>query len=120
MFRRLLIAAAVAASLGSVSLSSAAATWARVAPPEPRVEAAPQERRGHVWVPGYWDWRRNHHVWVSGKWVRERRGYRYREPVWQERDGRWHLERGRWARRDRDGDGVPNRADRRPNDPTRR
>jgi hypothetical protein len=30
------------------------------------------------------------------------------------------MEQGRWHRGDRDGDGVPNRMDRAPNDPTRR
>jgi hypothetical protein len=33
-----------------------------------------------------------------------------------ERDGRWVLERRRW---DRDGDGVPNRLDARPDNPNR-
>ena len=35
---------------------------------------------------------------------------------WRERGGRWEYDRGRW---DRDGDGVPNRYDRRPNNPYR-
>lgn len=87
------------------------------APPPPRREAVPQARRGQVWVPGYWDWRGNRHVWVKGHWEKARPGYRYREPRWQQRDGRWEIQRGGW---DRDGDGVPNRYDDRPNNPYRR
>jgi hypothetical protein len=51
--------------------------------------------------------------------VRERRGYRYAEPRWVERGGRWYQERGRWARGDYDRDGVPNRYDSAPNNPRR-
>ena len=76
-------------------------------------------RRGYVWVPGYWNWRGQRHVWTKGTWMRARNGYVYRAPTWQERDGRWFQERGRWPRNDRDGDGVPNRQDRRPDDPRR-
>lgn len=86
------------------------------APPLPRHEAVPRARRGQVWSPGYWDWRGRRYVWVPGTWVKARPGYRYREPHWVERDGRWELRRGGW---DRDGDGVPNRNDSRPNNPYR-
>lgn len=86
------------------------------APPPPRHEAVPRARRGQVWSPGYWDWRGRRYVWVPGTWVKARPGYRYREPHWVERDGHWELRRGGW---DRDGDGVPNRHDSRPNNPYR-
>jgi len=56
---------------------------------------------------------------VNGHWERERHGYRYVEPRWSQHDNRWTLERGGWMR-DRDGDGVPNRADRAPDNPYRR
>jgi hypothetical protein len=49
-------------------------------------------------------------------WVRARPGYAYRPPEWRERDGRWEYRRGYW---DRDRDGVPNRYDRRPDNPNR-
>lgn len=119
MIRKLVLAATVAASLGGVALPASAVVYVQIAPPAPQVEVVPAPRRGYVWVPGYWDWRRNHHVWVAGSWVRERPGYAYHAPQWQERNGRWYMERGRWARGDRDGDGTPNRMDRRPNDPRR-
>ena len=122
--KKLLVSAFLAAGLiGAVALpvSSEAAREIRVevAPPPPRDEAVPRPRRGHVWAPGHWQWnaKRHRHVWVKGHWERERRGYVYRAPEWTERDGRWVYRSSRW---DRDGDGVPDRRDRRPDDPTRR
>ena len=84
-----------------------------------------------VWDPGHWEWRGNRHVWVDGRWLKERPGYRYREARWVERGGRWEMRPGGWerddrrdnrrggGRGDRDGDGVPNRYDDRPNNPHR-
>lgn len=118
MVRKVLIAALIAASLGSVSLPVAAAVYVQVAPPAARVEAVPAPRHGYIWAPGYWDWNGRRYNWVSGNWVRTRPGYRYASPVWVARNGRWYKEGGRWAR-DRDRDGVPNRFDRHPNNPNR-
>lgn len=96
--------------------------YVNVAPPAERYERVPEARRGYVWSPGYWDYRRDKHVWVKGSSVRERNGFAYEPNRWVERDGRWNLERSRWnkSRRDNDGDGVPNNRDSRPNDPNRR
>ena len=121
-FRKSLLVAMCAATMGAASLPlpvSAATVYLDVAPPAPRVEVTPAPRAGHVWVPGYWDVRGHRHVWRRGHWERERHGYRYMEPRWSQHGGRWHLERGRWARGDRDGDGVPNAIDRRPNNPNK-
>jgi hypothetical protein len=135
MMKKILLGTMVAAtfSVGSVSVATAD-VFVRVAPPPPRTEVVPAPRRGYVWVPGYWDYRAGRHFWVQGTWVRERHGYRYAEPRWHERDGRWVLERGHWSRgggdrdhdgvpnrydRDRDNDGVPNRYDSNPNNPRR-
>lgn len=100
------------------------------APPPPRHEAMPHPRRGHVWQAGHWEWRGNRHRWVPGHWVQARPGYRYRQPQWEQHNGRWEMQRGGWDRdgdgipnrrdRDRDGDGVPNRYDERPDNPYRR
>lgn len=135
MMKKILIAAALAGSLGSFALpATSAIVVVRQAPPEPRSEQMPQHRRGYVWAPGYWDWKRNRHVWVRGAWVRERKGYVYNAPTWEERDGRWYKQSASWVRgsrdndgdgvrnrndRDRDGDGVRNRDDRRPDNPVR-
>lgn len=86
-------------------------------PPPPRYERAPAARRGMVWSQGHWEWRGRRHVWVPGQWVRVRHGHHYVQPRWhQQRNGHWTYAGGRW---DRDGDGVPNRYDRRPHNPHR-
>jgi hypothetical protein len=113
MLKKLLIATLVAGSFGSVALPAAAEVIVvRQAPPALRAERVPEARRGYTWVPGHWEWKRNHHTWVRGTWVRDRRGYVYNQPTWAERDGRWEMSRGSWVRGDRDRDGVPNRMDR--------
>ena len=87
------------------------------APPPPRYESMPRARRGQVWVAGHWEWRGRRHVWAPGHWVQARRGHHYRQPQWEQNNGHWEMRSGRW---DRDGDGVPNRYDRRPDNPYRR
>jgi hypothetical protein len=118
MFRKLILAAVLAGSFAAIATPAAAQR--RTAPPEARTEATPEERRGYQWVAGHYEWRDSRYRWIAGHYVRERRGHRYNQAVWVERDGRWYLQRGSWQRRgDRDGDGVPNRDDRRPNNPNR-
>jgi hypothetical protein len=120
--KKLLLAAMAASAFGAVALpqvASAEVVIVRTAPPAPRDEVVPAARRGYVWTPGYWNWNGHRYVWARGKYVRERTGYHYREPNWVENNGRWEFRRGQWARGDRDGDGVPNRYDDRPNDPNR-
>ena len=119
-----LMAAFCLASLAGISAPMAATAavgiYLNVAPPEPRYEAVPAPRRGYLWVPGYWNARSNHHVWQAGHWERERRGYHYAQPTWTQRDNRWEFQRGGWSKGDADRDGVPNGADRAPNNPNRR
>ena len=105
---------------------SAPKSWWSTRPRGARHEAVPGARRGYDWVPGYWDWNGRRHVWVSGHWERDRPGYAYQRPEWRRDAKGWYLERGGWrhgervaARRDRDGDGVPNRYDQRPRNPNR-
>lgn len=119
MIRKLILAATLAASFGGITTPASAQRYVREAPPPPRVEAIPEARRGHVWSTGHWEWRNNRHRWIAGNWIRERRGHRYSQPQWVERDGRWAMVRGNWRRSDRDGDGVPNRVDRAPDNPRR-
>jgi len=88
-------------------------------PPAPRYEVIPAPRAGYIWTGGHWQWQRDRHVWVAGNWQAERAGYHYSQPQWVERKGGggWNYRSSRW---DKDGDGVPDSKDRRPNDPTRR
>lgn len=100
--RKMLFGALIASSLYVVPMPAAAQVgfYIDVAPPPVRHEHVPVHRSGHVWVPGYWDWRGHHHVWVAGHYIRERPGYVYYAPRWEQRDGHWFLERERWHRGD--------------------
>ncbi len=122
-FRKSLLAVLIATSLGSISVPTLAradvGVYFNAPPPAVRHEVVPAARRGYLWVPGYWDHRGKKHVWRTGHWERQRVGHHYVEPRWVERDNRWFLERGRWNRGDRDGDGVPNYRDRQPDNPRR-
>ena len=119
MIRKTIVAAVLAASFAGIATSAAAAIYVTVAPPESRVENVPAPRHGNVWVAGHYEYRNHKYHWVKGTWVKERHGYTYHQPKWEERDGRWAYEHRGWQRGDRDGDGVPNSRDRRPDDPRR-
>ncbi len=126
MFKKILLAALIGATFAVVPVASSAQTRTiviREAPPPPRDETRPPQRRGSEWAPGHWQWRGGKHVWVQGRYIRERRGSHWVPDRWVERNGRWTLVRGHWQRgmrnRDRDGDGVRNRDDARPNNPNR-
>jgi len=89
------------------------------APPALRREAVPAARRGYEWIPGYWNWTGRKYTWVKGHYEKVRRGYVYARPEWRQGDNGWTLQRGGWRAGDRDGDGVRNRDDARPNNPNR-
>lgn len=118
----LVVGVAALLSLGTVTIPTIAQAQPSIhlqigqAPPPPRYERMPAPRRGQVWAPGHYEPRGRGHVWVNGSWMRARPGYAYRQPEWRERNGRWEQRRGGW---DRDRDGVPNRYDRRPDNPYR-
>lgn len=128
--RKLLLGALAAAAIGVMPLPSLADTgiYVDIAPPSPRYEVEPAPRAGFVWVPGFWDWRGHRHVWVKGRFEREHHGMYWHPNRWVQHEGRWSLEHGHWDRErfaenerrgDRDGDGVPNRFDRAPDNPYR-
>jgi hypothetical protein len=116
LMKKTLLAFLVTSAFGAISVPAQAEIIVQVAPPPLRYEVTPEPRRGYVWESGHWRWNGRRHVWVSGHWVRSRPGYVFSEPRWVERDGRWEYQARRW---DRDGDGVPNRLDSRPNNPYR-
>jgi hypothetical protein len=68
------------------------------APPAPIYERVPGPRHGHVWAPGFWEWRGHRHAWVPGHYVVARPGYVYAAPSWHHRGGRWVMEPSRWNR----------------------
>jgi hypothetical protein len=120
--KRILCATAIAlASTAAVLPAQASArdVVVRVAPPPPRTEVVPAARHGYEWAPGYWNWNGHRHVWMRGHWERVRPGYVWHRPEWRHGDRGWELDRGGWRHGDRDGDGVPNRVDRRPDNPNR-
>lgn len=119
MIRKLIAAGLAAASLGAVIPAYSATVIIKNAPPPPRAETVPAARPGWVWREGHWEWRGNKHHWVKGNWVKVRKGYHYTQPAWVEENGRWRYNAGAWRRGDRDGDGVPNAVDRRPNNPNK-
>jgi hypothetical protein len=135
--KRILIAAAAAIAVSSAAFIPATASAAgdvivvHTQPPAPRHEVVPGARRGYEWAPGYWNWNGRRYVWTSGHWERARPGYAYARPVWSQGKDGWQLDRGGWRHgdradgrgdgpRDNDHDGVPNRVDDHPNNPTRR
>jgi len=69
-----------------------------VAPPPPPVEVVPAPRVGYVWAPGYYNWEGHRHIWVRGHWIRAHRHHHWVADRWEDRDGRWHRERGHWDR----------------------
>ena len=123
MMKRILFAAMMTTSVVCTAVpASATATanvYIQVAPPALRVETVPAPRHGYVWAPGYWNSHHNKYVWTSGRWMRERPGYQYHGSTWTEHDGHWSMQHGKWARSDRDHDGVPDRVDGHPDNPRR-
>jgi hypothetical protein len=89
------------------------------APPPLRHEVVPPARHGYEWAPGYWNWNGHRYEWARGYWERARTGYVFHRPNYRQGDHGAEYDRGGWRRGDRDGDGVPNRIDRRPDNPNR-
>jgi hypothetical protein len=110
------------------------------APPAPMYEPVPAPREGLIWAPGHYTWDNGRYVWQSGRWIASRPGFAWQAAHWEQRaDGSWYLVGGHWVQTDhyaaaafpddprdyrgpfadRDGDGVINRDDRFPRDPTR-
>ena len=106
--KKLILSTALAATLGGAAFlplpAMADTIIVRMAPPAPRHEVVPAPRDGYAWVPR---WRFNRGGWMHGERA---------DRVMHDRDGDGVPNR---ADRDRDGDGVPNRADARPNNPNR-
>ena len=83
----------------------------------PHPEAVPRARPGHFWVAGHWQHRGPRAVWQPGHWERSRAAAH--RPHYRAPHHNGHYSKPQASRRDRDGDGVPNRHDQRPNNPYR-
>jgi hypothetical protein len=98
MNRKLLLAAAVAATFTAFSLPSyAEEQYVNVNPPARRAETY-QARAGHVWAPGSWQYRDGKHEWVPGRHIPEQKGYKYEADRWVKHDNeKWTYQRGGWS-----------------------
>ena len=106
--RFVLAAAALAAAGALFPAHSQSVRYAGIQPPPPpRQDRLTPAERGKVWIPGYWDWKRETYVWIPGRWEPARPGMHWREPVWVKApDGRWALHRGAWVRGPRPREGA--------------
>jgi hypothetical protein len=71
-----------------------------VQPPAPMAEEAGVPREGYIWAPGYYDYAQNKHNWHKGHYVRERKGYTYVAPRWENQNGHWSLYSENWVKDD--------------------
>jgi hypothetical protein len=65
-------------------------------PPPPINEMVPMMPPGYVWAPGYWAWNHDSHIWVRGRSMMQRTGYRWEPDRWEQRDGIYSRQVGRW------------------------
>ena len=72
-----------------------------LAPPAAQIETVPALAPGQTWAPGYWGWNGDRYVWVRGRPIAQRTGYRWDPDRWENRNGSYYRESGRWTR---DGD----------------
>ncbi|HVO89476.1 MAG TPA: hypothetical protein VMV45_13115 [Casimicrobiaceae bacterium] len=96
----------VALAFASAAIAAPMAVYAadfdvqlNVAPPPPRHEVIPASPgEGYVWAPGYWNWEGGQYRWQPGHYMQGHRGERWVGDRWEEREGRWSLNRGHWDR----------------------
>ena len=110
MKRNILLACALTAAIGSLSLSGCVVVPARqaayydgevvnVAPPAPENEFYGEPPvAGYVWLGGYWNWAGGRHTWVGGHWEAPRAGYHWVPHTWVRQGAGWHLNQGHWDR----------------------
>ena len=84
---------------------------ATMPPPPPKNEAAPSERDGVIWSPGYWKFANNWFVWCAGHWELSRPGQSYRAPHWEHYADGWHFHPGAWR-----ADAVAGKSSKKQND----
>jgi len=100
--RSMLLALVLAGGISSGS-ALARSVVIEIAPPPGRIEIVPVQRHGYTWAPGYWGWQKNRHVWVNGHSMPTRSGYAWTSDRWNQLDGRYQFQPGRWTRGDLHG-----------------
>lgn len=94
-----LCVSAILAGKKPAAITSASEDFVLVAtmpPPPPKKEAAPSERDGVIWSPGYWRLSNNWFVWCAGHWELSRPGQNYSAPGWERYADGWHFHPGTW------------------------
>lgn len=98
MFRKGLIACAIATMLTAGIGAARVGVYVATPPPAPRIER--MSRRpgpGFVWTPGFYSWNGRRYVWVGGRWMRPPRGRtRFVTGAWVRSGRGWHYRPGFW------------------------
>ncbi|HTL33579.1 MAG TPA: hypothetical protein VL326_10660 [Kofleriaceae bacterium] len=66
-------------------------------PPPALIEETPQQRRGMVWVKGYWNYQDGDYDWVAGHLEKRQRGKQWTDGHWDNVGGKWTWTAGMWA-----------------------
>lgn len=98
LIRTTLLALMLAGGAASLPASAQINVTIGIAPPPLQIEARPVLQPGYVFAPGHWAWTGSRYVWVSGRAIVQREGYRWTPDSWQQRDGKYYREVGRWER----------------------
>ena len=54
-------------------------------------------RRGYLWISGYWRWAGLTYVWTNGFWERERHGFHWHDGYWEETPHGFYWIEGYWC-----------------------
>jgi hypothetical protein len=54
-------------------------------------------RRGYLWISGYWGWSGNTYIWIDGFWERERHGFHWHDGYWEETPHGFYWVEGYWC-----------------------
>jgi hypothetical protein len=67
----------------------------------------PQQRRGFVWVKGYWQYNDGDYDWVAGHLERRPRGKQWQDGQWNNAGGNWTWSAGAWIDAPKDPPAPP-------------
>lgn len=94
----LALAAGCAFGTSTVQARGGVVIYAPIAPPPLRAERIPPPRVGYVWIGGSWGWSHGRYHWNRGYWARDHHGRRYVAPRWEQDHRGWHRRDGYWGR----------------------